>query len=616
LRITTRLKLAALVPGLMALVIGVGLFFSYKVVADAQEKDRVVQQIMYSTNQLNNMVAAYVLHHEERPKLQFLAEQESMGSLTARVRFPVQEQQLVVDHIRGHDETIRSLFLKLVSSQERIESGQDAALLREAEELLRGQLIIEISDVLGDATRLESLVDEEITSTQRTVVVLVIALILTAAVSLTMVLILTMRSITTSLAALRRGTEVVGAGNLGHRIGLAARDELGLLARSFDHMTERLQAMTVSREDLQQEVVERKQAEVALRQQENLYHSTLDGMLEGCQILGLDWRYLYVNDTAARHGRRAREDLLGRTMMEVYPGIESTELFVQLQRCMRDRTSHHMENEFTYPDGGKGWFQLSITPVPEGVFMLSLDITERKSMEKLKDEFIAMVSHELRTPLTVVLGGLHTLQDHSSQLTAEERDSLLRLAYLEAESLTDIVGNLLELSRADSGRLILERGVVNMGVVLDGALRKAGAQYPRHHFVAELPASLPEVHADCVRLERVLSNLVDNAAKFSPEGSPVRVFATTRDGEMLVGVADQGDGISAADQARLFAPFERLGRGSAGSTGGTGLGLLVCKRLVEAHGGRIWVESEVGKGSVFQFTVPFWPITDSRVVER
>jgi len=132
--------------------------------------------------------------------------------------------------------------------------------------------------------------------------------------------------------------------------------------------------------------IERKRARDRLWQSEERYRSTLDNMMEGCQIVGFDWRYLYVNEATIRHGRQTKEALLGRTMMEVYPGIEETEMFGFLRRCMEERTPHHMENEFTYPDGSKGWFELSIQPVPEGVFILSIDITERKRAEEAQRE--------------------------------------------------------------------------------------------------------------------------------------------------------------------------------------------------------------------------------------
>ncbi|MFC1511990.1 PAS domain S-box protein [Candidatus Latescibacterota bacterium] len=127
---------------------------------------------------------------------------------------------------------------------------------------------------------------------------------------------------------------------------------------------------------------ERLLAAETLVKSEERFRTALENMLEGCQIIGFDWRYLYINDSAARYGHQAKEELLGRTMMEVYPGIETTEMFAALRRCMEKRIAQHMENEFSYPDGTSGWFELSIQPVPEGIFILSLDISERKRAEK------------------------------------------------------------------------------------------------------------------------------------------------------------------------------------------------------------------------------------------
>ncbi|MEW6036393.1 MAG: PAS domain S-box protein [Candidatus Micrarchaeota archaeon] len=127
--------------------------------------------------------------------------------------------------------------------------------------------------------------------------------------------------------------------------------------------------------------VERAREASRVEESEKRYRDMLDGMLEGCQLIGRDWRYVYVNDAAARHGRAAKEELLGRKMWEAYPGIEKTGMFRFLKRCMEKRSPHVMENEFAFPDGTKGWFQLSIQPTPGGIFILSQDITERKMAE-------------------------------------------------------------------------------------------------------------------------------------------------------------------------------------------------------------------------------------------
>jgi PAS domain S-box-containing protein len=127
---------------------------------------------------------------------------------------------------------------------------------------------------------------------------------------------------------------------------------------------------------------ERKHTEEALRESEHRFRSTLDNMMEGCQIIGNDWQYLYMNHAAELHNRRPKEELMGKRYMDMWPGVEETEVFVMIRRCLEERIAHHMENKFVFPDGATGWFDLSIQPVPEGVFILSMDITERKRAEE------------------------------------------------------------------------------------------------------------------------------------------------------------------------------------------------------------------------------------------
>ena len=242
-----------------------------------------------------------------------------------------------------------------------------------------------------------------------------------------------------------------------------------------------------------------------------------------------------------------------------------------------------------------------------GVFLgyrgIDRDITGLREVNRLKDEFIGMVSHEMKTPLTVIIGGLSTLVAGGERLSTQERSVLMADALVEAESLSELVNNLLEVNRVQAGRLILVQDNVDVGKLAEEVAKRVSFYYPDHRFAVEVVESQCS-HCDRVRIERVIRNLLDNAAKYSPPGTPVRVFTKNAGGAIIVGVSDHGPGISLENQAKLFTPFERLGRDSAGLTGGTGLGLLVAKRLVEAHGGKIWVESEVGKGSTFYFTLP------------
>ncbi len=232
------------------------------------------------------------------------------------------------------------------------------------------------------------------------------------------------------------------------------------------------------------------------------------------------------------------------------------------------------------------------------------DISERKKLEKIKDEFIGLVSHELRTPLTVIIGSLYTVLSEGKYLSQKETRQLLEDAVAETEYLSHLVGNLFELSRIQANQLSLYTEPVRVDVAVRNVVEKLKRQTSKHQFVVEIDSKMPMVHADPLRLERILYNLMENAIKYSPRGGQIRVFARPEPSHLTIGVADQGIGLSPDDQAKLFSPFPQLEQSALQGIKGAGLGLMVCRRLVEAHGGRIWVESELGKGSAFFVTLP------------
>ncbi|MGA2368478.1 MAG: PAS domain-containing sensor histidine kinase [Dehalococcoidia bacterium] len=235
-----------------------------------------------------------------------------------------------------------------------------------------------------------------------------------------------------------------------------------------------------------------------------------------------------------------------------------------------------------------------------------MDVTGRKKLDQVKDDFIGMVSHEMRTPLTVIMGALDTLSQDSEKLAPDERKQLLEDAAIESDELSHILDNLLELSRSQADRLKISHNAVVISDLLKKVIGKFGKQ-PGHRFILKSNGGIPVIEADPLRIERVIFNLVQNAVKYSPGGGPIELFADKQDGFIRVGIKDSGIGISSYEQARLFNPFQRVERGKYDTSKGIGLGLVVCKRLVEAHGGRIWLESEEGKGTTVFFTLPISP---------
>jgi len=242
-----------------------------------------------------------------------------------------------------------------------------------------------------------------------------------------------------------------------------------------------------------------------------------------------------------------------------------------------------------------------------------VDITKHKKLDQLKDDFIGLVSHELRSPMTVIMGAINTVLSEGAHLSEEETRQLLKDAALESETLSHLLGNLLELSRVQAERLVLHAEAIDVNRVIQEAIEGVKRQSSTHQFVVSAPQKLPPVYADPLRLERIIYNLLENAVKYSPQGREIKVTVKPDKEQLVIGVSDRGVGISPVDQAKLFAPFQRLEESRPGGARGVGLGLLVCQRLVEAHGGRIWVESKPGRGSTFFFTLPLKPATAAGV---
>ncbi|MDP2156704.1 MAG: ATP-binding protein, partial [Nitrospirota bacterium] len=386
-----------------------------------------------------------------------------------------------------------------------------------------------------------------------------------------------------------------------------------------------------------------KAAEKALHKSEELYRDTLDNMMEGCQIIGFDWRYLYINDAAEKHNRRPKEELIGNKYTDMWPGIEDTEVFASELRCMEERTAHNMENEFIFSDGTSGWFELSIQPVPEGIFILSNDITERKIFQsaevaklaaetanKAKSDFLANMSHELRTPLNSVIGFSEILQDELFGTLNDKQKEYVGDIQSSGRHLLDLINDILDLSKVEAGKLKLEFTTFSLKDALKSAMSMFKEKAMKHklklNFEIEPDVGL-EIEADERKLKQILFNLLSNAVKFTPDGGSVRVQARLisvvgairrvaqeegrgsasplQDGDFIeISVADTGIGIKTEDMPKLFKEFSQLESAYTKNFEGTGLGLALTKRLVELHGGSIRVESEFGKGSTFIFSIP------------
>jgi len=348
-------------------------------------------------------------------------------------------------------------------------------------------------------------------------------------------------------------------------------------------------------------------------------------MLEGCQIIGFDWKYLYLNDVAIKHSRSTKEELIGKTMMDVYPGIENTEMFQYMNLCMKERTPNQMENKFVYPDGEKKWFTLSIEPVPEGIFILSEDITERKKLQEelnkhheqleelVKDRtsqleaankdmesFSYSVSHDLRAPLRAVSGYARMLEQDYSNILDKEGNRLLGVIQNNAKTMGSLIDDLLALSRL--GRKEIRKSLIDMTKLTKTVLQEINKITSNN---AEVKINkLHPVMADNSLMSQVMTNLLSNAIKYSSkkEKPVVKISSEEKDGQFIYSVSDNGAGFDMQYAQKLFGVFQRLH--ASHEFEGTGVGLAIVHLLIRKHGGNVWAEGEVNKGATFYFSLP------------
>jgi two-component system sensor histidine kinase KdpD len=227
-----------------------------------------------------------------------------------------------------------------------------------------------------------------------------------------------------------------------------------------------------------------------------------------------------------------------------------------------------------------------------------------RQADRLKNEFLATVSHDLRSPLTAIRASVEGLLDRGVPQVNSPRDGLLQNIAGQANRLGRLVDQLLDVSQIGAGALRLDREWNELPALLTDTASGIAALYGSERVRFAIPPDPPLLFVDKDRFVQVLYNLLDNACKYTPPGSPVRVEAAWTATEMTIGVADRGPGVRATEREHIFTRFYRVGGRENTGIRSIGLGLAICRGIVEAHGGRIWVDDNAGSGSIFRFMIP------------
>ncbi|MBA7594484.1 Adaptive-response sensory-kinase SasA [subsurface metagenome] len=399
------------------------------------------------------------------------------------------------------------------------------------------------------------------------------------------------------------------------------------------------------------DITERKRAEESLRESNLRYQLLMESSDAGINLIDKEGNFLLVNSTAAKVTGLKTKDVIGKNFRDILPPELVDKSMEKFDRVMETGIGETHE-EFVKPLNRH--FMESIQPVKNaagesiGVQVMTHDITERKKMEqelrerneqldaqneelrsqseelmaqqqelteksreleaasRAKSEFLSQMSHELRTPLHVIIGFSELMVDGVAGKVNKEQRQCLDDIWGSGQHLLGLIDDILDLSKIESGKMELKLANFAIGNLVKVLGRTMATRFAQKNqsFDVKMEERLPPVRADRDKVRQVLLNLLSNSSKFTPDGGKLKVEAVRENNWCRVSVIDNGTGIKQEDQERIFEAFCQLGSTLGKEERGTGLGLTIARQIVEKHGGRIWVESEYGKGSRFTFTLP------------
>lgn len=422
---------------------------------------------------------------------------------------------------------------------------------------------------------------------------LFIALALVAA-SLTLAFFLA-TNIVRPIRELTKTTSRIASGDLDAKAEVSSRDEIGLLAAEYNHMAERLR--TLRRSDLGKLVIAQQTTEAAI---DSLYDPVIVTDGEG--------RLTKLNPAAEEIFGTESENK-GKHVGELGRDQSLAGAVAEALRSQRPVANEGSASVLPLPvNGSERAFRLRTTPMRDqerhllGAVILLEDITHMREIDRLKSEFIATASHELRTPLTSVQMGVHLLLEGAAGELSDKQREVLEACRQDCDRLEKLMRDLLDLSRIEAGESQPELKAIRASELVKSAAENLRPQVETKGLTLRVEVSddLPEVKADSSQIERVIDNLVTNALRYTKYGE-IKISAERLEHHVAVSVSDTGSGIPQEYLPHIFDKFVQV---PGAATGGAGLGLAISKSLVEAHGGQISVQSEVGRGSTFTFMLP------------
>ncbi len=612
MNIKTKLLLIALFSVLAITFLGIFLYFSYHRFNEAIGRNGIANQIATGVFERRLILDEYVLSYGDSSREQWLAKNGELARLLQSLspKFSEARYKEVIGNLLIKFANNKKVFLELVKIRgDGNTGGQDVETARKDEEArLVAQLLLKTQEIISDTKQFAAISLQEAKENEEKTVLLLGSFSIVLVLITAGTILIFWFSIVRPIMKLREGTEIISSGNFNHRVDLESRDEIGQLAKSFNEMAGRLQGLYMSLEEKVQTRTEAlAEAQALARIGSWEWEIGTDNMVWSDEL----YRVFGVTHQAVPPSYNAY-------LQQVFPDdLEMAE--TAIQHAIETHGSFEFDHRVKLPDGairwvrGRGEVITDAHGTPAKMEGTAQDITEEKEIGRQKSEFISIVSHQLRTPLGSMRWNLELLKSDVQALPQEAQERLNE-TYKSGLRLIRLVGDLLNVARIEGGRVKDEPELSEISGIIESAVKEMGQEAHKRSVSIEFSSKkpdIPKVMIDPKRFREVIQNLLSNAVRYTLPGGRVSVAADYTSTSIEIAVSDTGIGIPEKEKSKIFTKFARAENAARIDEEGTGLGLFIVKSYVEDWDGKVWFESQEGKGTTFYISLPLQPDTAS-----
>lgn len=641
MKINTKILFVTGISVFTTVAVGIFFYFSFLSFDFAVEKNRTSSQISVLLFERRLLLDEYLIYNAERPHQQWVAETNNLVAFvkTQSVRFSKDYEKQAIDSILKTSDSSREKFLELVAlfKAKNISSADSETTSKEQEARLLGQLINLSQEGNDAANRLSTLSSADIVAAQKTIVYsgagcLLVLLLVSLAISYIW------RGIARQIVKLHEGTEIIGEGNLDYKVGTKTKDELGQLSRSFDEMAEKMKAVYSSLEEKNKElhnkiedlteartailnVAEDAQEERQIvTEEKDKINAILHSIGDGVFVVDKDYKIMIFNEVAVGISGFSVEEAIGRPYDQILKFVYETDGKTNdtfIKEAISTGEPKEMSNHTVLitKDGSKVAVADSAAPLLGrsgeviGCVVVFRDVTKERAIDKAKTEFVSLASHQLRTPVTAIKWYSEMLLNKKNEET--KRLSKKQLEYIEQvyygnERMIELINNLLNVSRIEMGKISAKNEVVDVKKLLENIIgeQKVEIVKRKHKLIVNQPEGVLKILTDPVLLTTVFQNFLSNAIRYTLDKGEIICTIKKKNSKILFSISDNGVGIPKDEQSKVFDRFFRATNSLGLNKETNGLGLYIVKQTAAILGGRVWFESELGKGSTFYFELP------------